>query len=217
MVISIFDKNHFFTPKIPFWILLKFGVHKFTKTRLVCKIDISHVTKLVWVPINFYYEGVLLVPILGSHHFPFLIYQGGYHFEDRRVQSKDEELTQKNPATRRQMKTEEFGHMKKNEDRRTLSQEERWRQMSPSTRRVKAEEPGRKKKNEEWRQKSTTARRKIKTEEHGHKWRQKAEDGRTWRKNPKTRSTWRPENLTPKKRKITEETSHKKKGEDRRT
>ena len=66
-------KITFSPPKYDF----EFQGPKVTKTGLVCKIHISHVTKLVWVPINFYYEGVLQVQILGSHHLPFLVYQGG--------------------------------------------------------------------------------------------------------------------------------------------
>ena len=42
-------------------------VHKFTKARLVCKIDTSHVKKLVWVPINLYYGDVFTVGVRSLH------------------------------------------------------------------------------------------------------------------------------------------------------
>ena len=58
-----FNGNIYFLTTITFWTPKHdFGFQgpKITKTGLVCKIHISHVTKLLWMPINFHYEGVLI-------------------------------------------------------------------------------------------------------------------------------------------------------------
>ena len=65
----IFNKNHFSTLKLDF----SFQGPKVTKTSLVCKIHGSHVTKLAWVPINFYHGGLLQVTVSSLHHISFLV------------------------------------------------------------------------------------------------------------------------------------------------
>ena len=55
---TYFCQKTFLDPQNIVFQILGSKVHK---TRLFCKIHISHVTKLVWVPINFYHEDVLQV------------------------------------------------------------------------------------------------------------------------------------------------------------